>query len=361
LKTYDPVIDFIRFVAFFLVFIRHFVLNGGEGIVANNDSWWSLEIIQRLAYFGGQGVTLFFGITGFLISRLLIREFNEKAGIDIKKFYYRRVLRIWPLYFLFIVLCGVFNLLSKSPTLTYREVPYLLTFTYNWGLILERLTGSMASITWSISVEEQIYLIFPLLFILFVKNILRLAISLILIGFSSAIACIYIWNLDPHRFTLVYLLPFGVGLIVAIYENKILEVRTNFWIQILLILLIIAYALTYRDIASFVQIYTFIPSALLFPVLFFVLKSFNLEYRSLFMRAAVYIGRRSYGGYLFHWMLWVIMLGRAPTILNDKDGFTLFGVLFAFVTTVGVSSFSYKFLESPFLNYRKRFQRVVSP
>jgi peptidoglycan/LPS O-acetylase OafA/YrhL len=190
-QSFDPAIDFIRFIAFILVFIRHFILSGGGGI-ASNEQWWSYEVIQRIAEFGGQGVSLFFGLTGFLISRLLIREFKDRGTIDVKSFYFRRILRIWPLYFVFILLCSSLNILSKSPTLTYREVPYLLTFSYNWGVLLDKITGSMASITWSISIEEQIYLFFPLLFILFARNILKFAISMICIGVFSTLACLYL-------------------------------------------------------------------------------------------------------------------------------------------------------------------------
>jgi peptidoglycan/LPS O-acetylase OafA/YrhL len=58
-SVYDPTIDFIRFIAFFLVFFTHFINRGGNGITVNTGQWWNNEFIQRIADFGGQGVTLF--------------------------------------------------------------------------------------------------------------------------------------------------------------------------------------------------------------------------------------------------------------------------------------------------------------
>ncbi len=63
------------------------------------------------------------------------------------------------------------NLFAYSPTLVSKEIPYLATFTYNWGQIFGEVPGTMATITWSISVEEQIYLIFPILLIYLVSPI----------------------------------------------------------------------------------------------------------------------------------------------------------------------------------------------
>ena len=184
---------------------------------------------------------------------------------------------------------------------------------------------------------------------------------MILIGILSTLVCLYTWGLDPHRFTFVYLISFGVGLIVALYERKIQDTKTNRWLKFLVILLVISYALFYREISSFELTFTYLLSALLFPSLYFITKSLKLIWRNFLIRGAVYIGRRSYGCYLFHWIVWTIIIGRGPTILYNQDGFTLVGLLCSFTITIAISSISYKFIESPFLNYRKRFQQVSSP
>ena len=360
-SSYDPGIDVIRFFAFFFVFFTHFVNRGGNAIQVNEGQWWNNEVIQRIADFGGQGVTLFFGLTGFLLGRLLIREFNSTGKISVKSFYLRRILRIWPLYFAFIILCGAFNLVANSPTLTKMELPYLATFTYNWGQIFGGIPGTMATITWSISVEEQIYLFFPLFFLLLVKSSAkRYALILTLVGLMNVFACLYLWDINPSRFTPAFLLPVGIGLLSAHYEGKFSQSKKALWKSLLLASLILVYIFTFRDIASNFKVVSYFGSALLLPGLLYLVRSTNIGQGNFLMRTAVFIGRRSYGCYLFHWAILVIMVGR-HIFSTDTGGFSIIGVVVGFIATIAISAFSYRFFETPFLTYRKRFQRVLSP
>jgi len=361
--AYDPTIDFIRFIAFFLVFFTHFINRGGNAITVNAGQWWENEFIQRVADFGGQGVTLFFSLTGFLLGRLLIREYKEQGTVSVKAFYFRRILRIWPLYFAFIGMCAVLNIFSNSPTLVSSELPYLATFTYNWGQIYGNIPGTMATITWSISVEEQIYLLFPVLFLLMAKkSATKYAIFLIIAGFASVLSCIYIFEISADRFTPAFLLPVGIGLLTASYEDKHFTRPKALWNSLLIIVLLILYILTFRDIvsSSIFQSISYIGSAFLLPALLLICRSLIGKNQNWAIKLAVYIGRRSYGCYLFHWAIWTVMVGR-NIFSTESGGFSVIGVLVGFATTILVSSFSYKYFETPFLRFRKRFQKVVSP
>ena len=362
-SSYDPTIDLIRFIAFFLVFFTHFINRGGNAIQVNAGQWWNNEFIQRVADFGGQGVTLFFSLTGFLLGRLLIREYKEKGTVSVKAFYVRRILRIWPLYFAFIAMCAVLNIFSNSPTLVSDEIPYLATFTYNWGQIFGNIPGTMATITWSISVEEQIYLLFPVLFLLMAKkSSTKYAIFLIIFGFVSVLSCLYIFEINAARFTPAFLLPVGVGLLTARFEEKYFEIPRAIWKSLVIVLCIFIYVLSFRDIviSSNFQFLTYIGSALLLPALLFVSRSAVDRSHNWATKLAVYIGRRSYGCYLFHWAIWTVMVGR-NIFSSQTGGFSIIGVLVGFAATVVVSAISYRFFETPFLRYRKRFQRVLSP
>lgn len=361
LSFYDPTLDLIRFFAFFLVFFTHFINRGGNAIQVNEGQWWNNQVIQRFADFGGQGVTLFFGLTGFLLGRLLIREFKDHGTISVKSFYIRRILRIWPLYIAFIILCGAFNLVANSPTLTTSEIPYLATFTYNWGQLFGSIPGTMATITWSISVEEQIYLIFPLLFILFVKSSAqKYAWILTIVGLINVVACVYVWNIGAARFTPAFLLPVGIGLLTAHFEEKFFLSKKALWKPLLLVSLILAYILSFREIAGNAAIIGYCGGALLLPGLLYIVRSTKIAEGNIFVRSAVFIGRRSYGCYLFHWAIWTIMVGR-HIFSTDTGGFSIIGVVVGFIATIAISAFSYRFFESPFLTYRKRFQKVLSP
>ena len=96
------------------------------------------------------------------------------------------------------------------------------------------------------------------------------------------------------------------------------------------------------------------------PALLFISRSVIGRNQNWVFKLGVYIGRRSYGCYLFHWAIWTVMVGR-DIFSTEKGGFSVIGVLVGFGATVLVSSFSYKYFETPFLRYRKRFQKVLSP
>jgi len=164
-------LNLIRFLCFLLVFTCHFVNNGGNGIVGNMNAWWSEEFIQRVSFFGKEGVTLFFVLSGFMLSRPLIQELGSSGKISIVNFYSRRVRRILPLYLLFLFILLLINLVSNHSGFNSEEIPYLLTFIYNWGLYFDLIGGTRAVITWSLSIEAQLYLIFPLFLLYRVKNI----------------------------------------------------------------------------------------------------------------------------------------------------------------------------------------------
>lgn len=114
-----------------------------------------------LASYGYLGVSLFFAISGFLITTLLLRE-NEKTGtISLRNFYWRRALRIFPLYFAvlgaYCILVAVFASGTEVARRFYGNLPYFLTYTSNWFVGTE---GTFA-FAWSLAAEEQFYSTWP--------------------------------------------------------------------------------------------------------------------------------------------------------------------------------------------------------
>ena len=109
---------------------------------------------------GDLGVRFFFVISGFLITRLLVEESGRTGRIDLRKFYLRRALRILPVYYVFLVTLHLLTHAGVSPvSLTPGIVLRNYTFTTNFGL---SVTGSSGHL-WSLAVEEQFYLVWPLL------------------------------------------------------------------------------------------------------------------------------------------------------------------------------------------------------
>ena len=185
---------------------------------------------------------------------------------------------------------------------------------------------------------------------------------LIIVGFASVFGCLYIWDINPDRFTPAFLLPVGIGLLTARFDENFKKMSPKIWKQFLVLILLSVYTLIFRNLieSSNLRFLTFIGSALLLPGLLLVCRSLVAGSGSRLIQAAIYIGRRSYGCYLFHWAVWTVMVGR-NLFSSETGGFSVLGVLVGFAITVCVSATSYRFFETPFLRYRKRFQRVLSP
>ena len=278
-------------------------------------------------------------------------------------FYFRRALRIWPLYFAFLILCVFLNRFANSPTITSQEIPYLLTFTYNWGQIYGDLPGTMATITWSISVEEQIYFIFPILFLLLVKkNARNLSILLMLLGAFSVFLSLYTLDISAERFTPAFLLPVGVGLFCAVHEDKIRNAKPSKVNTSLVLVTLLAYIWVFREMVSTQELrfFSYLASAIVLPCVLYITRGIQLNGLSILSRALAYVGRRSYGCYLFHWSVWTVMVGKGIGF-EKTEGFSIPGVFIGMLATVLISAMSYRYFELPFLRLRKRFQQVESP
>lgn len=178
-KVYFPNLNGIRFIAASVVIISHIELInhllGDELFI----SLKSVVVIGRL------GVILFFVLSGFLITYLLLEEEKKKGIISIKQFYMRRIMRIWPLYYLLLFFSFfIFHKYLPSRLVELDYVKYVgknfllyLLFIPNIAVhVFPRVWGMIQ--TWSIGVEEQFYLIWPLLFLLF-KNKLKMIIGFI--------------------------------------------------------------------------------------------------------------------------------------------------------------------------------------
>jgi peptidoglycan/LPS O-acetylase OafA/YrhL len=109
-------------------------------------------------------VQFFFVLSGYLITSILLAEKEHPFWEYLGRFYWRRILRIFPVYFGFLLICGIFYLLLKQPREFLQVLPSLLTYTYNFYLVpLDRSLSGIFPHLWSLSVEEQFYLLWPLL------------------------------------------------------------------------------------------------------------------------------------------------------------------------------------------------------
>ena len=198
-----PNLNALRAIAALLVLIHH-VEQFKD--VFKLDNYWNIPFIQVI---GKLGVVLFFVLSGFLITYLLMNEEKNTNKINIKGFYIRRILRIWPLYYFIIFLAyfifpylEVFSIENISTEIISIKTFLLYIFMLpnlvlsNFGIV------PYASQAWSIGTEEQFYLIWPLLFVLFRKKKMLLMLSVI-IGY---IGVKYYLTINPKN-------PFGINLL----------------------------------------------------------------------------------------------------------------------------------------------------
>src|SRR5882672_6455967 len=133
-------------------------------------SCWSTSYYPKLTTLpllreGEWGVQIFFTISGFLITTLLVRERRESDEISIRNFYIRRSLRIWPLYYATIALYAVIMLFfDRGPgraSTFFHYLPGFLTYTYTWCITPNWPTGPF-NLAWTLATEEQFYAFWPL-------------------------------------------------------------------------------------------------------------------------------------------------------------------------------------------------------
>ncbi len=152
----------IRAIAALSVIIAH--ITGELQNFGLDDSIFGLDSngVRASILMASYGVTMFFALSGFLITYLLLIEKKKKDSIDIKKFYIRRILRIWPLYYFYIIIVLVVYLIFG---IDYNEemMPFYILLAANIPLIIQSSLPFIGHL-WSIGVEEQFYLFWPWIF-----------------------------------------------------------------------------------------------------------------------------------------------------------------------------------------------------
>lgn len=348
--SYRPELDGLRGISILLVYLHH--------------------IYYPLMPAGFFGVDIFFVLSGFLITSLLVEEWNQKGSISLKGFYIRRTLRLMPAVFLLMLITGALALIvldKRTATETYQGIGLTLSYVSNWFYAFRYFSMSNPlGITWSLAIEEQFYLTWPLLLSFALKfklqrrwffyilpliiaitpfhrkilleqgaNILRLYYGSdtradgLLIG--CLVGLLVSWNLLPHnkRFEICMKFPAAIGVIFFGYL-----VSYPSWMNSVLFACV-GFTLVSLSIALALIV------VILWPPKFALLV---LKFTPL-----VWIGQVSYGLYLWHWPVrWFIY---------PKNGLpTSIGQLLTVVfLSLSLTTLSYYFVERPFLRWKKRF------
>ena len=344
---YRPELDCLRFFAFLGVFVHH--------TIPKEPSFFQKhglpEVLSNFSYAGAFGVDLFFCLSAYLITELLLREKELTGHLNVKAFYIRRILRIWPLYFFFLFFGYGLTYFDTSQVFRGRQLLAFLLLIGNWASAMTYI-NSVAVPLWSVSVEEQFYLLWPLAVSKASRRqILAICVVLIVIAFAwrSLVQRLVahphdlIWNgTFSHLDTLSY------GIILAIvgigrYLSK--------WMRLGLTALGLSawfIAANFRTRGDVMMAFAAIGSLLILRA------SIGFPIRS---RILIKLGTVSYGLYVYH-ELFVHLLSRAfpkPSYLGFIGWW-----LSCMGCTILAALASYRWLESPFLRLKKRFTIVKS-
>jgi peptidoglycan/LPS O-acetylase OafA/YrhL len=364
-RFYRPELDGLRFLAFFLVFLSHTIpLN-------HHSPHWLIAARSGCAF----GVPVFFVLSAYLISELLVREKEATKSVNIKKFYTRRALRIWPLYLLTVLaayslskLNLVLNQFPGDRPMTLAALFSYLLLAGNWYTVMRGFLPLGIGTLWSISVEEQFYLIWPSIIKYGDKKVLLGACATGWISSQMAVLalCYFGVQISPELWTnsLTHLQYFAIGAAMSAISGG----KVPAWSATTRILMILSGIITfflaneifnaymYEEKASISKTY---PGYLIAGLGAYLITSGALGWRwPSQLKMLPYLGKISYGLYVYHLPVVIIATGIAQKIMNKHT--SIFVTCVALPTTILISTFSYRYIETPFLRLKEGFTVVKS-
>ena len=377
----------VRFIAASAVIVHH-IEEYKAVYLFGRDDLWARPFVYQL---GRLGVALFFVLSGFLITYLLLAEKQKTGTIAIRKFYIRRVLRIWPLYFLIVglglLVWPLIPILHTPPVLgdvSSQFWPKLLVY----GLVLPNVALAlfdnvpMVSHTWSIGVEEQFYLMWPWLVMSNnPKRLLKIA--------GSVLGLLAIWFLyerfvarpaylgeasqgSPFALLAFFLAQFrigcmaigGVGAWLLFSRHRMLEFVFRRNVQLAVYsALALCIAFSIRPTGFNYEFY-----ALFFCFMLLNLAGNPASLVKLDNPVTRFMGDISYGLYMYHPLLITLSMNSLLLLwpglpVRGETADPAFMVLLyvaSFALTTGVAWLSYTYFEKPFLSLKDRFAVVAS-
>lgn len=356
-KQHFESFDALRFISFLVVFFSHLPYNK----------------FNKLLFFqldGTIGVNFFFILSGFLITYILLFEKKINGTINLKQFFIKRTLRIWPLYFAVVLFAFFSSFLIKIIGLPTSDVGYYpnwimsCLFLENYMVIYHNCFANVSPIpvTWSLCIEEHFYIIWGIfLYFTKIKRVVPLIIMLIIVGFISRFifaqnnwlfkdiftnidyfmygaipAYLYVNNTKKFN-DYVLAIPKTIKTLVILFSVFLIFVTSHYGFEYSNLIEPIAYGIIFTSV-----LIIFIP----------LNNDFKISSRFLFSK----LGKYTYSLYLTHIIVinFYIQLFLKANWSFEKNYF-LFIVL-AILTTILTSFLSYQIIELPFLKLKNYFK-----
>jgi len=355
--TYRPEIDGLRAIAVLAVILYHA----------------QITIFGHQLFKGGFiGVDIFFVISGYLITSIILKELEITGSFSFKYFYESRIRRILPAL-IFVMLVSILfawmYLLPSSFIDFSKSILYSLGLSSNYyfwysGHQYGAESGFLKPFlhTWSLSVEEQFYILFPTVLLITFKYFRKYLIHFLILGFSISLV-LAVWSSKNYASASFYFLPTRMwellaGSILAYFEITDEGLRFKYKILNLILPSVGLFLITYsffflNDKIFHPSFYTLFPIIGVCFIIWFSNKN-ELITKILSTKLFVGIGLISYSLYLWHYPIFAF-----DRVTSFTQG-SLFNKLFLGIIIVPVSILSYYFIERPFRNKHYKFKIILS-
>lgn len=367
-KIFFPNLDGLRFFSFLLVFFAH---SFNVESLELKATWWYKLFKERMFQDGDIGVSFFFVLSGFLITYLLLKEKEFTSKIDVKSFYIRRALRIWPLYYL-VLLVGflIFPMLKQFMGLVPNETanPWLcFTFLNNFDRILHVPDAFVIAVLWSVAIEEQFYLVWPVLFYFIPSKYTLYLIAAVILS-STLFRYFYMHKvpIELHTFGVISDMAVGGGMAyLAIFSdkfNRMIKVSPK-WLTLFFYLLFLSIILFKQEM--FQSDWMIVFKRLVMGITFaYIIAEQNFSENSFFKvgnwKKISTLGKYTYGLYCLHPMaILAVTIVLSKLSLNQSAWqIWLLQLPLSFALSILISWISFTYIESWFLKLKEKFAYI---
>lgn len=356
-RSYYPALDGLRGVAILLVIFLH-----------NFD-------FTNYFFFGWLGVDLFFVLSGFLITETLLKTVDKPNFL--RNFYVRRILRIFPLYYLILIICLLILPLIKSLHFDFSYYTnnqfWLWTYLQNWLYSFREPYGDKILLhTWSLAVEEQFYLIWPITVLLIRKPKALLIVAITILLFAGfARYAVWSYQAEDLAYSSLYTFTRIDGLCIGSMLALLMCINPDFLRKYTALVVLLMAAINFgfyfiNNRRSFTLPYLAFVGYTTFAVLFGILVYEAVMGKSkliMFLlnnRFLKFFGKISYGLYVYHWPVYILfyVFLRNLMVAENLAAYPtaeLTSSIIVTIISILISMISYNYFEKPFLKLKGRF------